>query len=185
MVKLILLLVFIILGYHSFSQEDNNTMPWNASNKLEWKDYKGTLNPEIIAYASTSYKIDIIPENVIVDLNDYIVNYQDLTVVANFYKNHSWTVSNDVELLNHERLHFDIAELFARKIRKRFSELKNSGEKRFARYQNEYNALWQSCRVFQKKYDSETNHGAKKNESGIWYKKVAALLENFKNFAST
>ena len=79
-----------------FSQEnriyiDDNIISWSNTNKLQWHDYKGTMNPDIFAYAVTSYKIDIIPENVKVDAQDHILNYQDLTVKANFYKNNSWT----------------------------------------------------------------------------------------------
>lgn len=164
-----------------FSQEnkisiDDNIISWSNTNKLQWHDYKGTMNPDIFAYAVTSYKIDIIPENVKVDAQDHILNYQDLTVQANFYKNHSWTISADVNLLNHEQLHFDIAELYARKIRQRFAELKTAKEQRFSRYWDEYNALYKACRLLQKQYDVETNHGAKKLENDAWIEKINALL---------
>ncbi len=170
-----------ILCNSLFSQENKTSIndsiiSWSKTNKLQWNDYKGTMNPNIFAYAVTSYKIDIIPENVKVDAQDHILNYQDLTVHANFYKNHSWTISADVDLLNHEQLHFDIAEIYARKIRQRFAELKSAKEKRFSTYWDEYNALYKACRVLQKQYDLETNHGAKKAENDAWLEKINALL---------
>ncbi len=172
----------------SFSQERKEIMkdtviPWNKSQKLKWKDFLGTLDPDIFAYALTSYKIDIIPESVAVDNNDNILNYKTLSVTANFYKKQSWSVSQDLNLLNHEQLHFDIAELFARKIRKRFSELKTIEEKRFSVYWNEYSKLWKDCRAFQKQYDIETNHGAKLDENKKWAENIGSLLEAFKEYA--
>ena len=178
----------VLIPVFGFSQESNNLsrdtiMPWLMSQKIEWKDFMGTLNPDVFAYALTSYKIDIIPDNVIVDSNDKIINYQDLMVVANFYKKQSWSISKDTNLLNHERLHFDIAELYARKIRKRFSELKEIKEQRYSVYWNEYSKLWKACRVFQKQYDLETNHGAKQPENDKWISKVNVLLKSLDKFA--
>jgi hypothetical protein len=176
-----LLFILLVLANYSFSQENNaitndTIIPWNKSYKLKWEDFRGELNPNVFAYAVTSYKIDIIPEHVSVDAHDNILNYQDLDVRANFYKNQSWTVSKDLELLNHEQLHFDIAELYARKIRDRFSELKALKEKRFSMYWNAYSKLWNACRQLQKNYDLETNHGAKKSENDKWVAKINALL---------
>ena len=178
---------FVSMALSAFSQvnkesKNDTIIAWSASKAIEWGDFQGKLNPDIFAYALTSYKIDIIPDNVMVDSNDNIRNYQDLTVIANFYKKQSWSISDDQGLLDHERLHFDIAELFARKIRKRFSELKAIEEKRFTVYWNEYSTLWKACRAFQKQYDLETNHGAKKNENDQWILKVKALLESIDSF---
>lgn len=171
----------LVLSSNLFSQENKTSkiddiITWSKADKLEWQDYTGAMNPDIFAYAITSYKIDIIPENVKVDAHDHILNYQDLTVRANFYKNHSWTISSDAELLNHEQLHFDIAELYARKIRVRFTELKAAKEKRFSTYWDAYNTLWLACRQLQKQYDLETNHGAKKAENDAWHVKISAEL---------
>jgi hypothetical protein len=134
------------------------------------------MNPDIFAYAVTSYKIEILPENVQVDPKNNILNYQDLTVLAKFHKNQSWTVSDDLDLLNHERLHFDIAELFARKIRKSFFKLKTAKERSYSKYWNAYTVLWKECRLQQKQYDLETNHGTKKIENDKWIAKINALL---------
>lgn len=180
--------LFVFICSLGFSQEFNKThldtvIPWSRSEKIEWKDFLGKLNPDIFAYAITSYKIDIMPEHVAVDANDNILNYQDLTVVANFYKKQSWTISKDTNLLNHERLHFDIAELFARKIRKRFSELKSLKEQQFSVYWDEYSVLWKACKDFQKQYDIETNHGAKEEENHKWSKKVNSQLDRLEIFA--
>lgn len=177
---------FLVL-FQLFAQEkkelpNDSILSWNNTIKLKWADFEGELNPNVFAYAVTSYKIDIIPENVKVDKNDNIQNYEQLTVVASFYKKQSWTVSSNIELLKHEQLHFDIAELFARKIRKRYSELKSTKQKAYSTYWKEYSLLWKECREMQKQYDSETNHGANNEKNLNWNVKIAASLEALENF---
>ena len=77
-------------------------------------------------------------------------------------------IENDFELLKHEQLHFDIAELFARKIRRKFKEIQNNREARFSIYWESYNVIWKECRELQKRFDSETNHGRDLNANYIW-----------------
>lgn len=159
----------------TFSQEDE-TITWNIDQQLKWEDYMGKLDPEVFANAKTSYKIEFVPENVLVDEHDRMPNYKKVTVVARFYKKYSWSVSRDTELLKHEQLHFDIAELFARKIRKRFSELKAKAESRFSIYYSEYKVLWAECRAYQRRYDQETNHGVNIQKNKEWVKLVQKEL---------
>jgi len=182
-------LLIIFLTLFAFSQDKNasendSIISWNNERALQWSDFQGKLNPEVFAFAVTSYKIEIIPEHVIVDQDDNIQNYDVLNVVTNFYKYHSWTVSTDNDLLKHEQLHFDIAELFARKIRKRFSELKSTNEKGFSTYWKAYNTLWIACRKLQKQYDAETNHGVKKVENLKWIEKIIHDLDTLKHFST-
>jgi hypothetical protein len=74
-------------------------------------------------------------------------------------------------------LHFDIAEVYARKIREKFSSLKAQNEARFSVYQKEYNILWTECRDYQKLYDEQTDHGRKLLINGYWIKGIQDELE--------
>ena len=177
----ILIMLLLFCSSISFSQQ-NETIAWSPEYKLEWKDYLGSLDPEVFANAKTSYKIEFIPENVMVDEHDRMPNYKKITVVAKFYKKHSWSVSKDQELLNHEQLHFDIAELFARKIRKRFLELKSKKESRFSVFYSEYKSLWNECRIYQRKYDQETNHGVNTQKNKEWEKLVRENLTKLNSY---
>lgn len=177
----------LCIGIMGFSQEqtpveNDLVLSWSEHRKLEWTDYQGQLDPELFGYALTSYKIDFIPEQVLVDELDRIQGYENLTVEANFYKWASWTISSDPELLKHEQLHFDIAELFARKIRKRFVELKGFKEKRFAVYSNAYDRLWKACRTLQMEYDRKTGHGVNLEMNKEWAERIRAELYSMKAF---
>ncbi len=167
---------------NAFDNSNLNTIVWNHNEKLEWKDFTGILAPNLFGNALTSYKIEIVPENVLVDAEDNIQGYENLTVIAKFYKDKSWTISQTEDLLAHEQLHFDIAELYARRIRKKFSELKNIKEKRFSVYALAYEHLWQECRQYQKTYDSETKNGILKEENVIWINKIKQEILDLDRF---
>lgn len=178
--------LFVLIMNLSFSQnimvDNESKVSWNSERKINWGDFKSKLAPSKFSNAKTSYKIEIIPENVLVDENDRIKDYEKLTVVANFFKKESWSGSKDENLLIHERLHFDIAELFARKIRKRFSELKRNKESRFKVYSSEYSKLWNKGRNFQNKYDVETSHGINLVENKEWVLRVKNQISSLKEY---
>ncbi len=162
---------------------NDSIIGWNSNYQLTWSDFLGKPNTEVFGSALTSYKIQVLPSDVLVDKNDRIQGYEDLTVQANFYKYHSWTTVKSKNVLDHEQLHFDIAELFARKMRKRFKEIQDDKEARFSVYMDCYNMFWKDCRAYQKEYDSETGHGRDLDVNKIWAERVQGelfLLEEFK-----
>ncbi|MDO3696048.1 hypothetical protein QVZ41_14440 [Wenyingzhuangia sp. chi5] len=147
---------------------------WKQNEKLTWEDFQGKADPKSSGNAKTTYKIDITPSNIIVDENDNIHNYKKLSTVAIFYKDLSWSKEKNKNslLLKHEQLHFDIAELYARKIKIKFREAINRKETKFSVYQKIYSDLWNECRLYQKKYDKETIHGLVKTINEKWIQKV-------------
>lgn len=182
-----LLILFCLLSFFGHAQDKDAAtyVSWDDDYQLEWADFQGNTEGNFILAASTSYKIDLLPESVMVDENDQIQGYEHLTVVANFYKNSSWHTTNSQHILKHERLHFDIAELFARKIRKRFSELKKGKQASFSVYQDAFNLFWKECRKMQKRYDLETNHGGKIEINEIWQARILKELESLSAFKET
>ena len=89
---------------------------WNVRSNLSWFDFQGKTNPFDLGMAMTSYEIKILPEIVTVDEEDRIQGVERLTADARFYTNLSWSTSIRADILAHEQLHFDIAEVYARKI---------------------------------------------------------------------
>jgi len=166
-----------------YCQDNNSTIIWEASKKLTWNDFQGKTDSINFGKAKTSYRIRIIPENVTVDENDNIYGYEKMTVQAEFDKNHSWSLAKfDTVVLAHEQLHFDIAELFARKIRKQFHENIIAQKKTYERFWADYKKLWSECSTFQKKLDNETNHGRNKEQNKLWRQLVFEKLIKFEGF---
>lgn len=87
---------------------------WNENRKLTWDDFKGAPPSDTMSIygAATTSTITI----------DYVCNDTILVYLirAWFSKNKSWVreKGKTPEILRHEQLHFDITELYARKIRK-------------------------------------------------------------------
>jgi Bacterial protein of unknown function (DUF922) len=82
------------------------------------------------------------------------------------------------ELLEHEQLHFDMAEIAARKIRKRISETTDAcgagaDDAPLNRYVGE---VTQDFREEQARYDQETKHGTFLFAQGKWESRVKAAL---------
>ena len=172
----VLFLLYTLIHSSASSLNAQSVIPWSQTTKLEWSDFRASPNTDILGYAQTSYKIEIEPSNVLVDENNNIQNHESLSVVANFYKNHSWVFKKDDYLLKHEQLHFDIAGLYARKMMNEFDKLKKNKIADFDSYMSVYKNLWAECRQVQKKYDKETNHGLSVDINNTWIEEIESEI---------
>ena len=85
----------------------------------------------------------------------------------------------DVQLLEHEQLHFDLAELAARRLRKRFEEFEDAchdpgGTEPIQAMVAEIDRELQEE---QAKYDRETSHGVNQRAQEQWVRKIRAQLK--------
>lgn len=144
---------------------------WNEDRPLLWKDYayvhvkrKGRMAMTSVKHSIKGYMRSGVPEF-------------DISVV--FVSNNSWTTdTTNLELLEHERLHFDIAELFRRKIQDRIIILQKQKEKSAPVYRAEIKAVLKEFNVFSEKYDSESQNGNNVEEQLRWQELIAELLNN-------
>jgi hypothetical protein len=88
-------------------------------------------------------------------------------------------VERDLQLLEHEQLHFDLAEVSARQIQQRFDELKAScavpgGTERLQHVVSDADRELQDE---QRKYDAETNHGTNPVAQDQWRRKIRQQLD--------
>jgi hypothetical protein len=83
----------------------------------------------------------------------------------------------DMQLLEHEQLHFDIAELAARKLRTRFDVFKDACEGEDSERIREMVAgVDRELHGEQQRYDRETKHGTDPRAQDQWRKRIRALL---------
>lgn len=186
--RLVVLLVLIFSAESIFAQDrlvnSENVLQWQEGYKLRVEDFKKPRKAND-SYSHTAYKIEFYPSEVLVDANDYIQGYEDVTVVAEFHMDKShFNPEYEAEYLPFEQLTFDIAELYARKIRKRFDELKAKKERRFSMYNYEYNLLWKACREYQSEFSKATNNGWKaKDKIAEWRDKIDKDLNELQEYA--
>jgi hypothetical protein len=172
--RAIIVLGFLLYGIFSFSQKIEESYLWDADTKLTWADFKGGIPPDAVPAASTAsgisykYSANLLHHEV----------HLDFEVNAFFYPNESWykpEVCDDV-ILSHEQLHFDISELFARKMRKRLHETSFSDNVK-AEIGKIYKETLKELADFQDRYDWETNFSRNREQQLRWNTQIAEELD--------
>ena len=168
-----LILLFTLSYYISFGQ---NQIVWEEKRPLSWTDYHGTPDSKSQFKAYTSSGIDFKTEmtNGVLSIN----------VRAYFSQTDSWFKPDhrNNRLLIHEQLHFDITELYARKMRLRLSELTINPENFNTVVPALYKGLMKEMIDYQKKYDLETQHGISNEKQSEWERSVNKELENLNSY---
>jgi len=172
----IFLVCFVILKTvnSNFAQNTNDSIIyWTKCQKLKWRDYLGdvpdsALNKNIFALTCSSISIKFNSE---FDVPNY-------KILVYFNKKESWTRdTNSNLLLIHEQLHFDIRELYARKIRMSIEILSNKKESDVLIFDKIITNLFSELDKTQNKYDLETKHGANNTKQKEWNLKISKGLK--------
>ncbi len=106
-------------------------------------------------------------------------------VQATFDPNTSWIKDPKTltpALLRHEQLHFDIAELAARRLRQKISLFKFDCLKLQPAFDNLTKPAYRAWATEENRYDGETNHGLNAAKQALWEQQVAAKLLELKAF---
>ena len=163
--------VLLATGLHA---QDYETILWHPKKRLSWSDFRG--KPQNTRAAATtasgiSYQFSTLENNGVMQL-DFAVN-------TYFYPNKSWYQPElcDEVILSHEQLHFDISELFARKMRKLMVQTQFTKNVK-AEVKAIYNNINKELSEFQQLYDSETNFSRDREKQLEWNKVIAAALKN-------
>lgn len=156
--KLICILVFMILGYLPNNKRGETC--WNISKPLSWQNYKGKPSSQLPYDAITT-----------IALSYDIISKEKVRIKNCMIENKSWVKMNRQTyiLLKHERYHFNLAEVIARKMRREISHVK---EPNISVIQNIYNKWMLEFDKLQSEYDKETNHSKNDIEQIIWQDKI-------------
>ena len=107
-------------------------------------------------------------------------------VDAIFLKSKSFMKDESIYSLKHQQLHFDICELFARKLRQRISK------RDFRRVTNiektvrvMYDKIVDEWQIVEEKFDKDTQNGLNAAKQQVWTDKIAAQLTALDQFTST
>lgn len=174
-----LIFIFFEFTFYSYSQdkmkiENDSIILWSENRQLTWKDFKGKINAlddNSGFSARSSLNLQVIPSKKF-----------GFNLLTRFKKNKAWSKSQDLSLLRHEQLHFDIMEIFARKVRKCFFEMKENNLKDTNLYFKAYNEIFDNYEIFDRLYDTETNHGQIIEKQKEWEEKIAKELEELKEY---
>lgn len=163
----------------TFAQKTNQ-QAWEKVSQLSWEDYKAEPSEASSFKALTS-------TGVVFEIQ-YEGNVVTITVANFFHPDASWTKNraND-HLLAHEQLHFDISELFARKLRQEIAEttFNSRGKTLMSDISEIYQKKMKELANFQKKYDEETNHSITEDIQKSWETEVKMEIRKLDQYASS
>jgi hypothetical protein len=174
--------LFVMLGAWGLNnaKPDDKQILWNKDSLLTWDDFQGKA-PATAATAAMTYTT--------IGLNtfDYTTTSYNVSIKAMFVKNKSWVQIKKATdyLLKHEQLHFDIAELYARKLRKGLTE----GKFTSSQLSNQVTAMFKDynskLEAYQAKYDKETNHSRITEKQEQWESAVPKELLKLEAYTDT
>lgn len=173
------LLAFLFLDAGFDNSKLESEITWNKYRKLTWTDFKGKplMNEPKFSALTASY----ISSECGFKHNKLIYN-----VKAVFLPNDSYIVGKVTDkLLFHEQLHFDLTELYARKLRKMFSEQINTiTEADSVTLKIDINAILNEWEKMQHEYDEATYHGLDEVVQNRWQKMIELGLNQLENYST-
>lgn len=169
----ILPLCLFMLASHSLQpsaiKPGEDLVDWSPWHKLQWSDYKGSPDSNSDAAASTTTIVGV----------EYKIGRTDFSfsIHCRFSREKSWGLHKTSYILQHEQGHFDIAEVYARKLNKALSEYKFN-YRTYNRDLNQiYNRVMREKENMQNQYDRETNHSIKKDKQIEWLGRIEQMLD--------
>ncbi|HRG26115.1 MAG TPA: DUF922 domain-containing protein [Chitinophagaceae bacterium] len=176
MKRIFYLLAYIFsLSVGQAQEAGEDALTWSAGRKLTWSDYKASPNPKSDAAATTSTSLSI----------DYHISGSQFsyTIKSWFSRSRSWGRNKTAYILSHEQGHFDIAEIYARKLHQRMSAYTFSKKTYQKELNRIYNEVADEKAAFQQQYDRETRHSIDEVKQAEWLKKISRLLDELKDYA--
>lgn len=157
------------------AQELQEQLLWSKERQLSWSDFNGKVPKASVSAATTtsgisySYKANLLHHEVALDFE----------VNAYFYPNQSWYKPDvcDSLILSHEQLHFDISELYARKMRIELNKTTFTKNVK-AEIRKIYKQILKDLSAFQDRYDWETNFSRNVKAQQKWNKRIQEALKS-------
>ena len=167
-------LVLVVLSCVLY-QDNNDSFVWSPNLELHWSDFKGNPQPRYreVALTASGIRFGLSTKKSDTELIDF--SYQ---ITAVFYPDKSWHINKPLSdnILDHERLHFDITELFARKFKKQISEYAFTMNIN-VEIERIYNTINTELDEMQKRYDVETNHSQNIEQQRKWQIHISLEIE--------
>lgn len=186
--KSIILFYFFLLSVCLAAQDSTQTILWSDT-KLNWLDFKEKVTFDKYPYqlAKTRWLLDVIFDDTADLKSSNKINFK---VVALFVPKYSWVrnLKPNVAtpaLLQHEQTHFDLVELYARKLREKIL-LANLTLKNYKKEINKIkNKVLRKLHAAQSSYDNDVKGMVEDIEQNKWTIKTNNEIVELANFKST
>ncbi|GAO41289.1 DUF922 domain-containing protein [Flavihumibacter petaseus] len=164
-----------VIAFPSFNSPDAEKINWKERRLLTWTDFKAAPVESAPNAALTSTSI----------LFGYHFGEGGLTYTLQcvFYPHKSWTKVRSERILSHEQGHFDISELFTRKLHQALAAYKPRENSLEPDINAIYQKVAQDQAAYQKQYDTETNYSRDLEGQSRWSQRIRLELEQLQKFA--
>jgi hypothetical protein len=163
-------------------QSADEIIVWTTTRKLDWKDFRSKPPPNTLAAALSAIS------------HDYAVGCRDqalqVRVQTIFVPGKSWVAYRIVSSglasrvgIRHEQIHFDLAEVYARPIRRTLRELRDPCPRSDAELAGMVEQVIKEHWAAQRRYDTETENGQLEAKQNDWEKRIAGELTALAAFA--
>ena len=166
------------LSAQSLKKLNNDTVIWQSNYALSMSDFKGKIpaNKAIGGQVMSG----------IVFFHREREGTPYFVIEAIIVKSKSFIRDSSLYALNHEQMHFNITEIFARKLRMRLTKLNFAKVSNMQRkLQEQYDKIASELASYQDRYDRETEHGQNPAKQKIWNEKIMLELAELNEFEST
>lgn len=177
----IFIFLFLSLAFVRKKQDETykerEIIVWDKSNKLKWDYFKGKYHGSNKNAGTYSLIYSLYTNNTLKSIN----------IRACFVLKASWKTDKNLSdyLLNHEQKHFDITEIYARKLRKMlidtFFKTETISRMEIPKIIRSNN---KALNNYQDLYDQETNHSRNKENQSLWDKKIDDELNSLNSFTN-
>lgn len=162
--------LLLLIPSAALAQRAEDSLLWDAHRKLTWQDFKGMpeRDPLVGARTFSSIKYRL--------FHNQDTFYTDVSCV--FLKRVSWKVTSKASdySLNHEQRHFDISEVYARKMRAEFAAYQFRRKTVAKDIAAIFNRVCDEKDSVNMLYDKETLLSLDKDKQEAWNRKIDQLL---------
>lgn len=160
----------------------HDAIPWSTARRLVWSDFRGRPPSGGRESALTAYAL----------FYGWRCRGQrfEFLVTAGFLPKQSWVkeavvrdTADSRRVLRHEQTHFDVTEVYARRLRRYFADLAAPCGKTDAELEALAQRLVQEEKTTQQRYDAETEHGLLAPKQGEWSRDLAQQLTALSRYA--
>lgn len=152
---------------------------WNTDHRLTWDDFRGSIRRGADRNIAAETSCGIAIETSLVANNEVAKVY----VFNVFDKQQSWVREgyDRDDVLQHEQGHWDICEIYTRKMQARFDAARITGANLKQQVARIYDEVSNEYLARQEQYEAETEHGIIDSEQNRW----TEMLQNELNLSSS
>jgi len=168
-----LLLCFFLIYSLIITSDINNEIIWKEGNKLTYNDFKCELDKSSNRGAIS---------NLGIHFEDEIISHSlKFKVYAYFNPKLSWIKFKNKNLLNHEQVHFDIIEIYSRKLVKELLKIKKVNHTH-SDLKNLQKEIVHEKDLFSQEYDNQTNFSINIVMQNKWTNNINKILDSLKEY---